>query len=90
MVSESIWYGSSSLVQQKFDRVYWTFVKLNLGSTHGAPFEVAKVKLIQLGLGHEKYSVWTRPKTPFLSSGERKGNKLIHYVSYSFMKACLK
>ena len=45
--SKSIWYGSFSLVQQKFDRVCRTFVELYLGSTHGTPSEsdVAPVSL---------------------------------------------
>ena len=38
-VSESIWYGSFSQVQQKFDRVCRNFVVLNFGSTHGVPTE---------------------------------------------------
>ena len=74
--SESIWCGSFSLLRQKgkFDRVCWTFVELNLDSTHGAPSESdvaqcrSKVELIQLGSAHERSwkvgrlnLVWTRP-----------------------------
>ena len=54
-----VWCGKSV----KSDRVCRTFVKLNLGSTHGAPSESdvaqcrSKDELIQLGSAHEKYDV---------------------------------
>ena len=58
-VSESIWCGK----RVKFNRVCQTFVELNLGLTHGAILDqmlhqcCSKVKLVQLGLAHEKYGV---------------------------------
>ena len=53
-----VWCGKSV----KLDRVYRTFVELNLGSTHGirrlnqmSRQCRSKVELVQLGSAHEKY-----------------------------------
>ena len=67
-VSESIWYGSFSLVRQKFDRVCRTFVELYLSSTPGTPSksDVAPVSL------HSTASEAGLTDTPFKGGTIRK------------------
>ena len=67
-VSESIWYGSFSLVRQKFDRVCRTFVELYLSSTAGTPSksDVAPVSL------HSTASEAGLTDTPFKGGTIRK------------------
>ena len=67
-MSESIWYGSFSLVRQKFDRVCRTFVELYLNSTHGtrSQSDVAPVSL------HSTASEPGLTDTPFKEGTIRK------------------